>query len=69
MNLTQYIIKVATYPGGAQRKGQYAFNLLHEHRPELANATRGTSLDPFHRDDVLPEFMMYVEKNWGPHGE
>ena len=42
------------------REGQAAFNALHEVDPDLANEIRGTRLDPFYRDDKLPEFFAAV---------
>lgn len=47
------------------RAGQYAFNTLRDLRPDLAERVRGTALDPFHRDDVLPAFLRYVARHWG----
>lgn len=45
---------------GDQRPGQWAFNVLAAARPELADAVRGTDVDPFHRDDRLPELLAWV---------
>lgn len=46
------------------RKGQAAFNVLWEVRPDIANEVHTTKLDPFHRDDRLPEFYEFVKENW-----
>ena len=37
------------------RVGQAYFNVLHRHRPEVANAIRGTRIDPFHLHDDLTD--------------
>jgi hypothetical protein len=39
------------------RLGQWAFKLLHESHLEIANAIAGDDSDPFYRDDVIPEFL------------
>jgi len=46
------------------RAGQAAFNVLWDIRPDLANEIHTSKLDPFHRDDRLPEFYEWVEENW-----
>lgn len=43
-----------------QRIGQACFNAVHEVEPEVANLVRGTTLDPFYRDERLPEFLGHV---------
>lgn len=43
-----------------QRTGQAYFNRLYELEPELANEIRATGLDPFYRDDILPDFLTKV---------
>jgi len=48
----------------AQRVGQWMFNVLHEMRPELANAVRGGDLDPFYDDAKIDNFLNWVSKNW-----
>jgi hypothetical protein len=47
-----------------QRRGQYAFNLLFQVRPDIANEFRATELDPFHRDHKLPDWLNAVEAAW-----
>lgn len=54
--------KLKDYP--TWRQGQAAFNMLWEMRPELADQVHTSKLDPFHRDDRLPEFYEWVEDNW-----
>lgn len=46
------------YP--SYRWGQALFNVLHSMRPELADEIRGTTMDPFHRDDMAPVFLGWV---------
>lgn len=41
----------------AIRLGQWAFNLLHESHPGIANMISGTDSDPFYRDDLIPAFL------------
>ena len=47
-----------------ERKGQRAFNALCELRPDLSAQVRGTNLDPFYTDSVLPSFYEWVGNNW-----
>ena len=47
-------------PKRDERKGQAAFNALHELDPELADMVRGSKVDPFYKDDRLPEFLREV---------
>lgn len=47
------------------REGQYAFNCLFANRPDLSEQVRGTVLDPYHRDERLPQFWIWVEQHWG----
>lgn len=47
-----------------ERKGQAAFNLLHEIRPELANMIRGTDADPFYTHENWKAFIRRIEFLW-----
>ena len=47
-----------------QRPGQAYFNVLYRIRPAMADSVRDTPLDPFHRNDVLPNFLAYVAERW-----
>jgi hypothetical protein len=49
-----------------QRRGQMFFNVLAEARPDISERVRGGSLDPFHRDDRIPDFLRHVEDRWWP---
>lgn len=54
----------AEYHEAIWRKGQFAFNKLAQLRPDLSEQIRGSKLDPFYDDDVLPAFFEWVEANW-----
>ena len=44
------------------RKGQKAFNDLHQTNPDIANEIRGTLADPFYNDSRLPIFQDKVKE-------
>lgn len=46
------------------RPGQFVFNVLLNHRPDLAEQLRGTDLDPFHRSDLIPATLAWLRDNW-----
>jgi hypothetical protein len=48
------------------RSGQAAFNTLHRVAPELADKIRGTTLDPFHKTDLLDEFFDWLTDRLSP---
>lgn len=48
----------------SMRYGQVYFNLLSAARPDIAEALRGTMLDPFHRNEVKDETHKFVESKW-----
>jgi hypothetical protein len=59
-----YQAAVAEYAGQhpEQRTGQAHFNVLHRLHPDVADRARGDrALDPFHVDERLPLFLVYVE--------
>lgn len=63
MTLTQFFDFVNAFSGERppnQRLGQWAFNLLHEGYPEIANYIRGSEADPFHDDGRMPIFLQTV---------
>jgi hypothetical protein len=39
------------------RYGQIVFNTMHSLYPVVADKFRGTSIDPFHNDDIVDEFI------------
>lgn len=46
------------------RKGQSFFNVLAEVRPDLSEPLRGGEFDPFHRDEVIREFLQQISEKW-----
>jgi hypothetical protein len=42
------------------RLGQYAFIVLEEEFPDIANLIRGTKLDPFYNDENIQKFLIYL---------
>lgn len=46
------------------RMGQTYFNVLTDAWPEMAEYVRGTSIDPFHKDSLVPAFLSYVLGEW-----
>lgn len=48
------------------RRGQAHFNVLYfgGFDPEFADQIRGTDLDPFHRDDVVPRLLEGLAQRW-----
>lgn len=70
MTLDEFVAKYAETLHQAveahQRPGQYAFNLLHDVRPDIANNYVRTfwGIDPFYRDDFLPRFWEVVAEKW-----
>jgi hypothetical protein len=47
-----------------ERRGQAAFNTLALMNSDLAEKVRGSQLDPFYNDDVLPAFCGFVAVSW-----
>ena len=43
-----------------QRKGQALYNTLYKIRREWALEITGSSLDPFYRDDIVPDFKGWL---------
>lgn len=58
-------IAYASHPVPDQRNGQAAFNALATVRPDLAEVVRGSLVDPFYRDELLPEFYEFLSEWWG----
>jgi len=53
------------HPDPRWRMGQRLFNRLLAVRPDLSEAIRGVGgLDPFHRDDLIPDCLAWLEENW-----
>ena len=63
MTLNQFLDYVNGFSGECpsnQRLGQWAFNLLYEAYPEIANNIRGGEADPFYDDDRIPLFLQAI---------
>lgn len=61
-NFEQYITAVqqAQRDHPTLRQGQAAFNILEALYPSIAREVRGTEFDPFHRDDRIPAFLLWL---------
>jgi hypothetical protein len=60
-----YLDAMTSYDGhNGWRRGQTAFNFLHDVRPDLSEQVRGSVRDPFYNDKRLPEFYTWVGENW-----
>lgn len=46
------------------RKGQFAFNALHDARPDISEELRTSCLDPFYNDNRIPAFLEAVASMW-----
>ena len=62
----KYAETVGEMQGRDQRAGQWAFNLLHDVRPDIANnyVRSFYGIDPFYRDECLPRFWEEVAARW-----
>lgn len=47
-----------------QRAGQVYYNVLHDIRPDLADAIVGTLIDPFYKDEVDEQIRKFIRENW-----
>lgn len=45
------------------RMGQTYFNVLTQ-RPDLSERVRGSTKDPFYRDELIPEFLAWIAEHW-----
>lgn len=57
-------IVVRTMPR-EHRLGQHYYNVLAEHKPEIAQKLRDTPLDPFYKYSVSAETEAAVRGSWG----
>jgi hypothetical protein len=46
------------------RLGQKLFNALCEYRCDVADQIRGSIVDPFNDDDMIPAFLEKVDELW-----
>lgn len=51
------------------RSGQAHFNVLSMFRPDISEPLRGSTLDPFYQDDLLPAFLAHVANEWSANEE
>lgn len=45
------------------RRGQAAFNVLDQLRPDLSAEIRGTALDPYYLEVIPLDFLVWVDKS------
>jgi hypothetical protein len=53
-------LRLASTPPKNTRVGQHFFNSLYTLNSVAANSIRGTELDPFFDDDILPECVKHL---------
>jgi len=46
------------------RLGQKLFNMLGAYSPNVQDKIRGSIVDPFHNDDMVPAFLEKVDELW-----
>ena len=46
------------------RRGQAYWNTLELHRKDLADKIRATKIDPYYRDERVPDFIDYLKDKW-----
>jgi hypothetical protein len=68
MSYQEYVTAVtaASDAHPSWRLGQAYFNVLADANPALADSIRGSDLDPFYNDDVLPALVVWLQGSW-PH--
>jgi len=65
MAMDQWAEMAEHEPRRTQREGQFWYNFLHLHRPDLADQVRGNlDIDPFYEDSNLRAFFTYVYQHW-----
>ena len=65
MTLEEFFMESMTAPTPL-RRGQFAYNLLYEKRPDLATriVENHSDVDPFYTDEKIPQFLLWVGENW-----
>lgn len=64
-SLEQYLKRMEKLHRGGMRRGQHAWLLLQRVRPNLAQVVlKDANLDPFYRDELLPDFLAYIQAHW-----
>lgn len=65
MKFETYLEQITNQPPPpGWRRGQAAFNLLHQERPDLSEEIHTSCLDPYYDDTRLPQFLRFVEELW-----
>lgn len=62
--LESYWVEWASGPPSGIRRGQHAYNMLYDIRPDLARRINGTEFDPFYMDSKLPAFELWLYQHW-----
>ena len=65
MKYEEFLAAVVKTLPKEHRIGQQYFNVLHEHRPEIASKIQATELNPFYKVSVSPETEAFVRGLWG----
>jgi hypothetical protein len=65
MSYQEFLATVVKTLPKDHRLGQHYFNVLHEHRPEIASKLQATELNPFYNASVSPEAEALVRGLWG----
>lgn len=50
-----------------QRYGQALMNFLYLVSPEKYELVTGKDIDPFYRDELIPEFINFLSDTWDNH--
>ena len=64
MRYDTYLELITSEPPPGWRRGQLAFNVLHQERPDLSEEIRTSCLDPYYDDTRLPAFLKLVGELW-----
>lgn len=66
MTFPKFFVDVMLNPTHGYRRGQYCINFLYMHRPDLASrlVLDHIELNPFHDDNKIPHFLIWVGENW-----
>lgn len=68
MTLEEFIATVNAVDFPYQRRGQKFYHLLYVFDPSLCNKLP-KDLDPFYRDERLPQFYNWLKDNWNEQAE
>jgi hypothetical protein len=61
-----YLYRVEAYikENPSQRLGQAMFNVLRDFDDDAQRSVHGGPLDPFHRREVVPDFLAWLQARW-----